>query len=433
VINGAKRYASANGWDVPFFYGEALGAGNDRYLGWYYPYMSITDGGQAYDIREGVTTGNLAKIQGDYHVVDPASVSVLWNESHDNYWENTTRSIGKENINKVYAIQASRGWSSSLYLARPNESTKMGAVGNTDWMDEVVRGANAFANRYHWTDEYRTYNSGCFINRRGSGQDAGALIVNINNGNDSFEVTVDGLWNGTYKDLVTGKDYNVYNGKVTLSFYNGVVALVPAVSHSYYVVGNTIFTGTSASWTAESGRQMTKVTGQNLAELTNIHIEKDAEVRIIKQYDDGKTPTEWFDTLGSSYSYVSKSGNNIKFNRSSTFSFYLNNEGNIYIVDEDPEPVGNRTVTITGVPTWWTNDNAKFYVWAWGGGAGGGTAYQAAYSNNTLTVTIPSDATGMKAARCKPEMTTFTWDDVWNETSNLTLSSKTSYTPESWG
>ena len=433
VVNGAKRYAAANGWDAPFFYGEAVGGIDGRYFSWYYPYMSITDGGQAYNIREGVTTGNLAKIQEDYHVVDPSSVSILWNESHDNYWENTTRDIGKVNINKVYAIQASRGWSSSLYLARPNESTKMGAVGNTDWMDEVVRGANAFANRYHWTDEYRTYNNGCFINRRGDKQDAGALIVNINNGSESFEVTVDGLWNGTYKDLVTGKDYNVYNGKVTLSFYNGVVALVPAVSHTYYVVGNDIFTGTSASWTAESGRQMTKVTGQNLAELKNVNIAKDAEVRIIKQYDDGTTPTEWFDTLGSSYTYVGKSGNNIIFNRTSTFSFYLNNEGNIYIVDEDPEPVGNRTVTITGVPTWWTNDNAKFYVWAWGGGAGGGTAYQAAYSNNTLTVTIPSDATGMKAARCKPEMSTFTWGDVWNETSNHTLSSKTSYTPESWG
>ena len=347
VVNGAKRYAESLGVDMPYFYGEALGAGDDRDISWYYPYMSVTDGGQAYDVRDGVNNGNISKIQNDYQTLDRGH-SVIWNESHDNYAHNDTKSMNAECLNKVYAIQAARPYRSSVYLARPSsDSTKMGAVGDLEWKSAVVSAANAFENRYKWTEENRVINNGCVVTARGSGQDAGAMIVNINNSNPSFEVDVPEVWNGTYKDLVTGKDYNVQGGKVTVSPSYGVCVLVPAVSHSYYVVGNTIFTGTSASWTAESGRQMTKVTGQNLAELKNVHIEKDAEVRIIKQYDDGKTPTEWFDTLGSSYSYVSKSGNNIKFNRTSTFSFYLNNEDNIYIVDEDPEESGQVTITFS--------------------------------------------------------------------------------------
>ena len=344
VVNGAKRYAESLGKEIPYFYGEALGAGNDRDIAWYYPYMSITDGGQAYDVRKGVATGDTYEIQKDYQTLDRGH-SLIWNESHDNYAENTTKGIEKESINKVYAIQAARPYRSSLYLARPsNDSTKMGAAGNLDWMDEVISASNQFKSRYQWTEENRVINNGCVVTVRGSGEDAGAMVVNINNSNASFEVTIPDVYNGTYKDLVTNKDYNIQGGKVTVSPTNGVCVLVPAASRSYYAVGNSIFTGTSASWTAASGRKMEKVTGQNLAELKNIEIQENAEIRLIKQYDGESSPAEWYDTLGDSYSFVEKDGDNIKFKRTSTFSIYLNNEGKVYIVDEDPEESGQVTI-----------------------------------------------------------------------------------------
>ena len=225
----------------------------------------------------------------------------------------------------------------------------MGAIGSSAYKSKVVAAANEFHSLYAGQGEYIDVNSTTqtFVNVRGSGDEAGAMIVNIAHTDSSKNVYLPNMANGTYRDLISDLEFTVSSNRATVSFTNGVCVLVPSSPASYYIVGNETFTGTSASWTAESGLLMNK-TLENLAELEDVEITTGAEVKIIKQRGGNTT---WYSTLGDVYGFASiNSGGNIEFSQDGTYNFYLNTSGNIYLVKQggvEPEPTGDVTVTFS--------------------------------------------------------------------------------------
>ena len=353
VINGAKRYAAHKGYAVPFVYGEIIGATDGgRNASYFTPYMSITEGINDSDLRDGINAPDMAKITGNYFAGTDAGNLVLWIESHDDYQADTKNWFSDDFANKGYAIQASRSEATALYFARPADSnTKMGEIGSTSYKSNVVAAANEFHSLYAGQSEYINVDSSnqTFVNVRGTGDEAGAMIVNIAHEDSNKNVYLPNMGDGTYRDLISDLEFTVSSNRATISFTNGVCVLVPSSPSSYYIVGNTTFTGTSASWTAESGLLMNK-TVSNLAELEDVEITSGAEIKIIKVRGGNTT---WYGNLGTTYNFASVNGSgNIAFSQSGTYNFYLNTEGDIYLVKQggaepepDPEPTTEVTVT----------------------------------------------------------------------------------------
>ena len=430
VVNGAKRYANQKGYDVPYCYGEILGVGNNRSLNWYTTYMSITEGSNPDNLRTGVNNGDISKISGDYYAGLTADKYVLWAESHDEYKNNTTSSMGETNINKVYAIQGSRSEATALYLARPNDSsTKMGSVGNTWWKDNTVAAVNKFHSRFAGNSEYievNNDNNATFVNVRGSGSESGAVIVNIGNGNSSYSVHLPNMDDGIYVDLVTNKQYTVSGNYATVSFTDGICVLSPIAGvPTYYLVGNTIFTGTSESWNVASGLEMVKA-GDNIAQIEGVEIKENAEVKVVRAQDD--EITQWYDvTLGGSYAYCEKSGTNLKFTADGLYNIYLNSEAKYFVTQvsgDEETPIATsttKTISITINIDWWNDYNAKTYVYYWGGSSSTNwPGVPADGSGTSYTIDVPIDTTYVIVVRLNPN--DLLSSGVWNQTKDIELS-----------
>lgn len=406
VVNGIKRYAVKKGYDTPYLYGEILGAGNDRNINWYAPFMSVTENSNAYNLRDGVVGWDgatddqrLAKITGDYYAGMTAGAKkyVLWAESHDQYKSGETSGIEEININKVYAIQASRVNASTLYLARPSNS--FGSVGSTAWKGSIPAAVNKLNSRFAGGSEYIEVNyngNKSFVNVRSANGEYGAVIVNILNGNNSYSVHLPGMPNGTYVDLVTGKDVTVSSEYATVSPSNGVAVLSPKTGvPQYYLIGNETFTGTNQSWTVASGICATH-TGDNVAEISEHRFEKGAEVKVVK-VQDGEI-TQWYNAdLASSYDYCSVTANdsNLRFDKGGTYSITVNNTGTYYVSGTPDGGSGgggqssseasssaqssSQSSQAQSVVTiyfqdagWWRVDNARTGIYLWKGGTNNG-------------------------------------------------------------
>ena len=426
VINGAKRYAKQKGYDIPYCYGENLGLNTDqRSYNYYTPFMSLTENSQSYDVRDAVANGNTSKISNNYYYGIDASKALIWAESHDLYKEGKTSGLSETQINQIYAIQASRSGSSVMYMARPyDSSTQMKEIGTNYYKDVAVSAANEFKNRYRGYSEYVGTNNGCFYNRRGSGINAGALIVKLT-GNNTLNVNV-GLNNGTYLDLVSGNYVTVNNNNASITFTDCVAVLVPKNAPTCYVVGNTNFTGSDESWTISSGISMT-LTNDNIGEVSDVMV---AEGSVIKIYD--STNDEWYGyyQLGSSYSFATLSGDDNIALEAGTYNFYLNNEGNIYLVKQSN---GEETYTINWTVDWVYNDNAVILAWVFGGDYGDGEWVETTKISNTslnLDIDDNKSPTGMAFARFPQGTTTSTanWDNKYNQTGDVNfISGTTSY------
>ncbi len=338
VINGAKRYSISKGFEAPYFYGEILGnAGPNRSMDYYKPYMAALDCNNASDLRDGVNNGYINKISDNYYSEMSPSQLIVSAETHDTFKEGTTGSMIETNINKVYAMQASRAEATALYVARPDSGdTVMGSTGNTWWKDSTIAAVNKLHKMYAGQDECVGTNNNAFVNVRGSGSEAGAVIVQVGSGTTG--VTVKNLGNGTYKDLITGANYNVENEWVGgLSFTDGICVLVPENYSTYYLVGNDVFSGDRGEpWSTEAGLAMIKG-GGNLAYIENVRIEAGATVQVIKTIG---SETTWYKAnLGTSYSFCQESGNDVLFTKGGTYNIYLNTSSEYWITgtpDEDP-------------------------------------------------------------------------------------------------
>ena len=136
------------------------------------------------------------------------------------------------------------------------------------------------------------------------------------------------------------------------------------------------------------------------------------------------------------------------------YTFYVNNEYQIWTVEPTPEPgpgPSSETVTytITGMPNWVGNDGAAIFAWSWGGaqadawtavilgpqGNGGADAKEL-----SGTIVLPADRTGFNLARCVAGTTEPNWTAkgdaegrVYNKTGDVTIVAGTaSYESPNW-
>ncbi len=96
----------------------------------------------------------------------------------------------------------------------------------------------------------------------------------------------------------------------------------------YYLVGDETFSGTDFS--VDGGILMGTGAG-NKAVLEGVSIPKDAKVKIFN-YKAETTSADWYGHLGSEYTFASNDlDENIVFSKGGSYSFYLNNEDDVYI------------------------------------------------------------------------------------------------------
>ena len=245
ILNGTTTYALNKNLDQPYYYGEVLNTcGTGRSFSSYTKMMSVCDNNQGSDLVKAVNNKSLSSIKKTYNTGANPDHLVLWAESHDTYSNDSgyekTRDYSLETINKAYIIQASRKDAATLYFARPNNInvTICSIDDNSGWKNAEITAINKFHTRYIDKAESINNNNSCFVNVRGTGSYAGAVIVNIA---DSSNKTVDvkGLQNGTYIDLISNNTFQVSNEKVTASFTNGACILVPKDSSGQGEGGDT--------------------------------------------------------------------------------------------------------------------------------------------------------------------------------------------------
>ena len=240
VLGQVTSYANSKYGFTPYYYGELLSVGNNRNWDWYTSRMSVTDSYRSQLAREAVTSGDVNKIDTNYVNNVSSNKVVIWAESHDNYAGEGHEStyISQDNINKIYAIQASREGAAPLYLARPaSNSAKLGDS-STAYNNDVVRAVNTFHNEMVGASEYIYRNDGYFINFRTGYEKVGAVIVNVSNGSPStIDLKVGGNYmipDGDYTELISNTTVTVTNGTVNQKFSsNGVMVLMKRIGTEY--------------------------------------------------------------------------------------------------------------------------------------------------------------------------------------------------------
>lgn len=206
VIDGAKNYAQSNGVTL-FVYGEILGgAGTD--IANYTQYMAVTDNETGNSARESARYGNAAGLANySYYKGSAPEKSVLWAESHDTYEDGSTDGISDAVIVNTWAIVGARADSTSLFLARPNETMGL-ASSDTTWNATAVAEVNKFKNHFDGTTEYlSSYGSVAYIERGTNG-----AVLSKLDGGGSVSVPVHKMQDGAYDDQVTGNSFTVQNG-----------------------------------------------------------------------------------------------------------------------------------------------------------------------------------------------------------------------------
>ena len=224
----AKEYAkSSRGIDL-YVYGEILDGTAGPAISSYTTYMSITDNQTGNSIRNAVASGNAGAAASSYYQKGaPADKVVLWAESHDTYSNENKESTGVSavNINKTWAMVASRANATSLYFARTNgyRAGTIGTIGTYDWKNKEVAEVNKFHNFFHGETEYLASSGNIAYNERGT---SGVVLVNCSGTSTSVNVKANKMADGTYKDQITGNTFTVSNGYIKGNIGSTGIAVV---------------------------------------------------------------------------------------------------------------------------------------------------------------------------------------------------------------
>ena len=352
VLNGASSYASSKGLDEPYYYGEILYTpGPNRSYSSYTKYMSITDNVTSKDIRNAVLSQNAAAAaNSNYATGVPANKIMLWAESHDTYSnsEQETTKISATNINKIYAITASRANASSLYFARPGDYSKMGEMGSSKWKAKEVAEVNKFHNFFIGTNEYLGSSNGYFTNTRYDGTNCGAVIVNLKGTSSTVSnLAISQMKDGKYIDQITGNEFTVSNGKISGTIGGTGIAVV-----------------------------YNKTVSNELGISVN-------DNNVIDFYDSLKVKVTV--SNASSAHYTINNGSKVGFTSSTTIDLSKENTGNITItitaIKDSKEitetltykklaATESRTIVFSNIDSTHTN-NRTIYAWVWKTGSEG--------------------------------------------------------------
>ena len=219
-------------------YGEILigptdGGGNDHLMKEYTDYISVTDNVYGRDLRYSIQGGNAYSSPGNWvNRGVPTDKVVYWAESHDTYandgkYGEDSRSASVNQINRTYALLASRASSTALYFSRPTSTSanaiRLGQKGGLDFKNKEVAAVNHFHNAMIGQKDYYVSENGAMAVCREKGvvvvKASGSGNVSISNGGSTVAP-------GTYKDEITGNTWTVTSSKITGTVGSTGIAVV---------------------------------------------------------------------------------------------------------------------------------------------------------------------------------------------------------------
>ncbi len=227
VLNATTTHAKTKGV-TPYYYGEILYNTGGPAISEYTSMMSVTDDTTGNGIRHSVNDGNAAgAAKSSYDKGAAADKIVLWAESHDTYSNDSKEStyVSDSNINKTWAMVASRNKATALYFARTNgyRGGNIGSICSTQCFNKEVAEVNKFHNYFAGQTEYLSSSGSIAYNERGT---EGAILVNVSGGSQQVSVKANKMKDGTYKDQVSGNTFTVSGGTISGQIGSTGIAVV---------------------------------------------------------------------------------------------------------------------------------------------------------------------------------------------------------------
>ena len=209
-------------YDSLFVYGEVL---QDRNVPEkeYADYFGQTASSYGYVLREVLEKHNAkgVDLKNFYHQAAPEFLTT-WVESHDTYANaHESAHLTDDQIRIGWVFLTARQNGVPLFFSRPAGSTRdnyygnnvLGARGNDEFKHPEVAAVNKFRTAMNGQKEdiQVSDNGEVLLVNRGN---KGAAMVNLSKSANYINLPT-GLPNGTYKDVVYGKEFKVKNGKLT--------------------------------------------------------------------------------------------------------------------------------------------------------------------------------------------------------------------------
>lgn len=213
-------------YDSLFVYGEVLqdkGVPEAEYA----DYMGQTASAYGHVLREMLDkrSANGIDIKSFHHEASPEYLTT-WIESHDTYANaHESAHLTDDQIRQGWVFLTARQYGTPLFFSRPDGSTRknywgnniLGAKGNDEFKHPEVAAVNKFRTAMNGQKENLQIsdNGEVLAVYRGN---KGVAIINIASSANKLNIPTT-LPNGTYHDIVYGKEFKVKNGMLT-----GIVA-----------------------------------------------------------------------------------------------------------------------------------------------------------------------------------------------------------------
>lgn len=208
-------------YDDLFVYGEVLQDKNVPEKE-YADYFGQTASGYGWHLREALEKGTAKDIDlADWRHEAAPEYLTTWVESHDTYCNaHESAALTDDQIRTGWVFLTARQNGTPLFFSRPAGSTRdnyygnnvLGARGNDEFFHPEVAAVNHFrsAMKGQKEDLQKSENGEVLLVNRGN---KGAAVVNISALANSVDLPT-GLPNGTYRDVVYGKEFKVKNGRL---------------------------------------------------------------------------------------------------------------------------------------------------------------------------------------------------------------------------
>lgn len=208
-------------YDSLFVYGEILQDKNVPEAE-YADYMGQTASGYGHILREALEKGTMNELDlKSWHHTSAPEYLTTWVESHDTYANaHESAHLTDDQIRAGWVFLTARQNGTPLFFSRPAGSTRqkywgnnvLGARGNDEFFHPEVEAVNKFrtAMQGEKEDIQISDNGQLVVVNRGK---KGAAVVNINSLSNQVDLPT-GLPDGTYKDIVYGKEFKVRKGRL---------------------------------------------------------------------------------------------------------------------------------------------------------------------------------------------------------------------------
>ncbi len=242
VITQVDNYATQKEKTI-YYYGEILDdIGVGRTLTGYTKHMSVTDTQYTDSIRQAIENNDFSLLNSKYIGDTPSNKIVLNSESKETFANDNANVQSILDVNKTWAILASRADATSVYFSRAGHND-MGQMGSTYWKSNEVSIVNQFHNKFIGTNEFCSTNGSLFMNERYEKEgylNGGAVIVNSAGGNVEVELFINKLGDGEYIDKISGNTFIISNGVIKGMLASSGIAVIYSKIDSKTVPSNYI-------------------------------------------------------------------------------------------------------------------------------------------------------------------------------------------------